>query len=276
MSKKEKSSSKFFILRILCAVGYVAMVAVNALANILPINGRLTGQISDAFGNLFAPAGVTFSIWGIIYLLLGGYSLFQLGFLPASRKKNVAVVLDVIAPFFLLSSVLNITWIFSWHYLYIGLSTVLISGLLISLLKIVTYLKSISLTSSEHWWIRIPFHVYAGWLTVAVIANITTYLVSIGWSGFGLSESFWTILILFIGAIIGLITMIRLRSIAYGLVLVWAYYGIWIKHTSSQGFNNAYPPVIIAVCVCLAMFLFALARMVVIYALPRKQQKLVK
>ena len=42
----------------------ILMVTVNALANILPINGLLTGDISDRFHILFVPAGYVFSIWG--------------------------------------------------------------------------------------------------------------------------------------------------------------------------------------------------------------------
>ena len=261
MPKKSSAGSRSFILRVLCVIGYIAMVAINSLANILPINGRQTGEISDSFGNLFAPAGITFSIWGIIYLLIGGYSLFQLGLISSSRKKSIAFILDRIAPFFLLSSLLNISWIFAWHSLYFGIATLLIAGLLISLLRIVMYLKDVSLTSNEHWWIRVPFAVYAGWVTVAVIANVTTYLVSIAWSGFGLSNVAWTVIILLVGAGIGTITTLRLRSIAYGLVLVWAYIGIWMKHTSPQAFDRAYPQILITVGVCLVTYLLTLLRL---------------
>lgn len=50
--------------KILVVVTFAAMLTANALANILPINGKSTGEVSDSYSNLFAPAGVTFSIWG--------------------------------------------------------------------------------------------------------------------------------------------------------------------------------------------------------------------
>jgi len=78
-------------IKIIAGVAYAAMVVVNFLANGLPINNRSTGAIADAYPNKFAPAGLAFSIWGLIYLLLGGYVLYQ--FLTferraAKRKKN--------------------------------------------------------------------------------------------------------------------------------------------------------------------------------------------
>ena len=65
------------LMKIFAAAAYLAMVAVNFLANSLPINNRSTGEISDAYPNLFAPAGLAFSIWGLIYLLLGVFVLYQ-------------------------------------------------------------------------------------------------------------------------------------------------------------------------------------------------------
>ena len=63
-------------IKILSGFTYIAMVIVNFLANGLPINNRSTGQISDTYPNLFAPAGPAFSIWGLIYILLGIYVLY--------------------------------------------------------------------------------------------------------------------------------------------------------------------------------------------------------
>ena len=59
-------------IKIAVVVTYLIMIAVNAMANILPINGIDTGAVSDSYPNLFAPAGLTFSIWGVIYLVVGG------------------------------------------------------------------------------------------------------------------------------------------------------------------------------------------------------------
>ena len=73
--------------RVIAAVAFVVMVSVNALANILPFNGQTSGAVSDKYANLFAPAGFTFAIWSVIYLLLGAYTLYQLGYWREKKSK---------------------------------------------------------------------------------------------------------------------------------------------------------------------------------------------
>lgn len=247
---------KKMYLKILAVLAYVAMVVVNSLANILPINGWTTGAVSNAYPNLFAPAAVTFSIWGVIYLLLAGYVIFQ--FTKAGQKKEKLI--KKINPFFIATSLVNIAWIFAWHYDYIGLSVILITILLVLLIKIANILRAEKFTSQEKLFIATPFSVYFSWITVATIANITTFLVSIGWNGFGIADFVWTSIILLVGALIGILRLQKDKNIAYGLVLVWAYLGILLKHLSAGGFDGQYPGVIATVVVCLVLFGFFTGR----------------
>ena len=247
---------KNIFIKIVAGFFYIAMVLVNFLANALPINNRTTGAISDAYFNLFAPAGLTFSIWGLIYLLLGGYIFYQ--FTKGGKKKEK--LLKKINPFFITTSIANIAWIFSWHYDYIGLSLFLMLILLISLIKIADILRREKLKFKEKLFISVPFSVYFGWITVATIANITVFLVSLGWNGFGMADFIWTSIILLIGALIGILRMCRDKNIAYGLVLIWAYFGILFKHLSSGGFSGQYPSVILIAVVCLVLFGFFTGR----------------
>lgn len=240
-------------LKITVAVTYLIMIAVNAMANILPINGIDTGAVSDAYPNLFAPAGLTFSIWGVIYLLLLGYTLYQFGLFQGDKSKVKTELLRKIGIVFSASSVVNAAWIFSWHYRMIGLSVILMLVLLLSLIYINETIKKEKFDQMEKVSIRLPFSVYFGWITVATIANITTLLVDIGWNGFGISESVWTILIILIGLAIGAVTMIRNHDIAYGLVIIWAYAGILIKHMSEAGFNGQYTGIITTVIACIVL-----------------------
>jgi len=242
---------------------YVAMIAVNVLANALPINGRTTGAISDAYQNLFAPAGLTFAIWGVIYLLLGAHVLYQLGLFHSPDDKGGAgdsrrvALLERVGVLFSLSSLANVAWILSWHYDLILLSTLLLTTMLVLLVLITRTILAADLSPRDRALVRLPFSVYFGWLTVATIANITVWLVSIGWDGFGIPESIWAVAIIAVGAIIGTAVIVRDFDIAYGLVLVWAYLGIWIKHTSATGFNGAYPAVIATALVGIAALLVA-------------------
>ncbi len=246
------------LLKLFVVVTFVAMVVVNALANILPINGIGTGAVSDSYPNLFAPAGLTFSIWGLIYALLAAHTLYQLGLFRGKEKKANDDLLRRIGVVFSVSSLVNTAWIFSWHYRIIPLSMVLMATLLICLIYIVTVTSTQSLSMREKVLIRLPFSVYFGWITVATIANATTLLVSIGWNGSGIPEATWTIAILIVGALIGATTIMRFRDVAYGLVLVWAYAGILIKHTTASGFSGQYPSVIATVIGCIALFVAAL------------------
>ncbi len=241
-------------VKVLVVFTFIAMVVVNILATSLPINGIDTGAVSDSYPNLFAPSGITFSIWGVIYILLLGYTFYQLGII--NKKDDIKnSLLNKVGIIFSVSSIANTLWIFTWHYRIIYLSLILMIVIFISLLMIVNTIKNEKLTNKEKFFVKLPFSVYFGWITVALIANATTFLVSIGWNGFGLSDYFWTTAIVSVGAIIGIFTIIKNKDYPYGLVLVWAYLGILIKHTSQNFFNSMYPAVIAAVIISLALFI---------------------
>jgi hypothetical protein len=231
-------------VKFLVVITFVSMIVANALANILPINGIGTGAVSDSYQNLFAPAGITFSIWGIIYLLLGAYTLYQIGFFQDKVSEIKGKLMDRVGIIFSLSSLVNIVWIFAWHYFNISLSMVLMLVLLGCLIYINRLIMTVELDRKEKIFISLPFSVYFGWITVATIANATILLVSLGWDGFGLSEPLWTVIILLVGLLIGTVTFIRNRDYAYGLVFIWAYLGILIKHTALDGFAYSYISVI--------------------------------
>lgn len=232
-------------IKISAGVAYLLMVVVNFLANSLPINNRSTGAISDAYPNLFAPPGFTFSIWGLIYLLLAGFLIYQF-------LKPKKALLERINILFIATSIANISWIFAWHYDFIGLSLLIMAALLLLLIKIADILRVEKMTTQEKLFISTPFSVYFGWITVAAIANFTVFLVSIG--GIGIADFVWTSILLLVGLLIGILRMHKDKNIAYGLVLVWAYFGILFKHISASGFNRQYPSVIATVIACLVLF----------------------
>lgn len=239
---------------------YILMVVVNALANILPINGKLTGDISDSRPNLFAPAGETFIIWGVIYLLLLLYTLYQMGLLRGKNEADNSKLVAKVNVFFGISSLANAVWIFLWHYEQIVWSNIPMLVILLCLIIIALILRKGAVTRKEKLLVRVPFSVYFGWITVATIANVTTALVEIGWDGLGLQPAFWTVVILLVGTLIAGLTTILNRDVAYGLVPIWAYLGILYKHLIPEpaGFAAQYLAVIIAVTACLALLVVAL------------------
>jgi len=253
---------KGIFLKIFVAITYLGMIVVNALSNILPINGNNTGQVSNAYPNLFAPAALTFSIWGVIYFLLAAYTLYQFGLFQKDGGQKNASLFTKVGTYFAVTSIANILWIFSWHYHFIAFSLVFMLVILFYLIKINSILRKEKLSSKENFFIKAPFSVYFSWITVATIANVTTLLVSLNWTGWGISPAIWTIIILIIGAFIGLFRTLTDKNIFYGLVLVWAYFGIWFKHTSAIGFNNQYPLIINTLIVLELFFLIALGSLV--------------
>ena len=235
------------LLKISTLAAYIVMVVVNYLTVTLPLNGRDTGEISDSYANLFAPAGYAFSIWGLIYTLLAIYAIYQL-----RLEKNEVVA--KINRLFIPNAILNSSWIFAWHYDFICLSVIIMIGLLFTLIRVNEILRVSNLPKNERWLVRLPFNVYFGWITVATIANITIFLVSIDWNGFGLEESFWAMVVLLIGTLIGSWRMLRDRFIAYGFVLIWAYSAILFRHLSINGFAGKYPVIIGTLVLCLLFF----------------------
>ncbi|MBU2566399.1 tryptophan-rich sensory protein, partial [Patescibacteria group bacterium] len=250
----QKNNNLF--LKIGVAISYVGMVAVNVMATALPINGVTTGEASDRFANLFTPAGITFSIWGLIYILLAIYTVYQFDFIQKHQDDKKTVIYNKIRIFFIISSLTNMAWIFAWHYGVIWLSVLIMLALLTSLIIISDTINKLTLSKIEKIYICLPFSVYFGWITVATIANITVFLVSLNWSGFGISEQIWTVIILLIGALIGILRMLKDKKIPYGLVLIWAYAGILIKHTSDNGFANQYPTIIYTTILCIVLYIF--------------------
>ena len=214
------------ILQITNIIGFIVVVAVNILANALPINGKTTGELSDSYPNLFVPAGYVFAIWGVIYLLLLAFTFYQ-----ASSKRRGAQFLTKIGYLFGISCVANVVWIFLWHYELVFLSLIAMFALLGSLIMI--YLKLDigrgDPLREERLYVHLPFSVYLGWITVAPIANIVAALVSINWDGFGLGEVTWTIIVITVAVILTLLNIKTRVDIGYTLVIIWALGGIMVK-----------------------------------------------
>jgi hypothetical protein len=220
-------TSVLWLLKTLNLIAFLATVAVNALANSLPINGKTTGELSELYPNLFVPAGLTFSIWGLIYLLLAIFAVYQI----AAPAANSADVLLRIGPLFILASAANIGWIFLWHYRRVSASLAVMLVLLASLAAI--YLRLGIGAGAASWrqrlLVHLPFSVYLGWITVATIANVTVLLVHVGWNRFGASEELWTVVVLIAAALITLAVLFTRNDLFYALVILWAFLGILIK-----------------------------------------------
>ena len=114
------------------------------------------------------------------------------------------------------------------------------------LASIILTLNHGNISSKEKWFITIPFSMYFGRITIATITNTNALVISIGIDGFSPIAPVITILVILVGLIIGFITTCKYKLMGYGLVIIWAYLGILIRHVSKLGFNALYPEVIAA------------------------------
>jgi hypothetical protein len=213
-------------------LAFALTVLVNGLAGSTTIlGGKFTAEISDANPTLITPAGYVFSIWGIIYVLLGVFAVFQA--LPDPEKDAIQ---RRIGWFFALSSVLNIAWLFLWQFEYLSLSVVLMFLLLASLIAIYLRLNVGKSAASlrEKLAVHLPFSVYLGWITIASIANVAVTLVSVTWDGFGISPETWATLVVIVALLITLAVVVTRVDVAYGLVVIWALVGIAAEQSGNQ------------------------------------------
>jgi hypothetical protein len=220
----------YLVLSILNVLGFLGAIIVNGLANALPINNKTTGVLSDQYPNLFVPAGLTFSIWGVIYILLAIFVIYEL--VVALRKGHTnSSFIGKINILFFISCLANIGWIFAWHYEIIPLSLVLMLILLGTLLTIYLRLRiGVSdATNAERYFVHLPFSVYLGWITIATIANVTALFVDLGLTALAPGEQFWTVLVIIVGIAITLAILFTRRDVYYSLVVDWALLGILLK-----------------------------------------------
>jgi len=218
------------IRQIVNVLAVVATIAVNGLANALPLNGLTTGEISDRFHVYFVPAGYVFAIWGLIYLGLILFAIYQA--LPAQRDNLRLSRIDYLFP---LSCLANIVWLFLWHYEQFPLTLVAMFSLLGLLIAI--YLRlgigRAAVSPGERWLVQVPFSVYLGWVTVATIANVTDVLDYLGWNGWGIRPEVWAVIMLVVGGGITFLVSLTRSDMAFLLVILWAYAGIAIKQAAT-------------------------------------------
>ncbi len=212
-------------------LAFVLTVLVNGLAGSTTIiGGRNTAEVSGSFPTLITPAGYVFAIWGVIYVLLGVFVVFQA--LPSQREKDYQ---KKIGWRFILSSMFNVVWLFLWQFEFLSLSVVVMFLLLASLIAIYLSLNigRSAVSLREKLAVRTPFSVYLGWITIASIANVAAALVSLNWGGFGLSPETWAALVVIVALMITLLIVAVRRDVAYGLVIIWALVGIAVKQSGN-------------------------------------------
>ena len=232
---------------------FLIVIFVNYISNALPLNGLTQKDLSDRYTSLFTPAAFTFSIWGVIYLALAAFVVYQA--LPAQRNN---ALVSKVSKLFIISCFTNIAWLFAWHYEFVSLSLLVMFGILGTIVAIYRTLN-INIrqaTWKEHLFLHLPFSLYTAWITVATMANISVVQNAMGWDNVLTDATTWTLLKLAVVAVIGAIVVLRRNDFIYGLVIAWAAFGIMSKQVDT--------PVIAGAAMMVSAFAIMLAAYVAI------------
>jgi translocator protein len=252
------TSRRSALLRWSNVLAFLLTVIVNGLAGSTTyLGGKVTADISNANPTLITPSGYVFAIWGVIYVLLGVFVVYQA--LPRQREKAFQ---ERISWLFVLSSALNILWLFAWQYEFLSLSVVIMFLLLLTLIVIYVRLdigKS-RIERRERLAVRLPFSVYLGWITIATIADVSATLVSLKWDGFGIGPETWAVLIVLVALIIAILIAVIRRDVAYELVIIWAFVGIAVNQSSNQNTVIVISACVIVILVALVFSIFLAKR----------------
>lgn len=211
-------------------IGALALVLlVNYLANALPINNLTQGDISQLYPVLLTPASYAFSIWGLIFLGLIAFVIYQA--LPAYRDTPMVRAVGIL---FAISCFFNVGWVLVWHYLMVGWSMVMMLLLLATLIGI--YLRigtsSADKTLFDRLLVRYPFSLYLGWISAATLVNFNVLLYDLGWLSTGVGGVLFTMLMVVIAVLIALGVFYLRRDYVYTAVFIWALIGIGVRHSN--------------------------------------------
>ncbi len=217
-------------------LAFTAVLIVNYLSNSLPLNGKTPAELSAEYPNLFVPAGLTFAIWGVIYTWLLVFVVYQVvALFNTAAERKIAPILEKTGWLFAYTCLLNIGWLLAWHWGQILVSVIIMVNLLYMLTELNRALgigESAS-SSLEKWLAHVPFGLYQGWITVALIANVTALLISFSWYGGGIPEAVWASIMIAVGGLLAIYMLFRRNNLGHGLAVAWALFGIYSKRNGA-------------------------------------------
>lgn len=215
---------------------FALAILVNILSNALPINGQSMPEISAKYPSLFTPAGFTFSIWGVIYLALLVFVVWQA--LPGQRDNALVAR---ISPWFKVNCVANASWLVAWHYDQLVLAMILMLVILVTLVQIYRMLVVAvdAVPPLQHLTLYLPFSLYIGWISVATIANASIIQNARGWDDAFIGAVHWALLKLAVAGAVGATMVLRFRDIAFALAIAWAAFGISVMQSGSPAVSGA-------------------------------------
>lgn len=214
------------MLRGLNVIFFAGTVLVNGLANILPIANVETEDISHKYQHLFSPADYAFSIWGMIYALLAGFVWYQ------ALKKHEEIA-QKCGAWFIVNCIANALWMVLWHYELLGLSVACMAVIVLSLTVIIGRLAHLNNTWQEKLFVQAGLGLYLGWTCVAMVANVASFLVQLGFGGWGIAPEVWTVTLLVLVALLALAVLEKFKNVFFGIAVIWGVAGVMVQHLIS-------------------------------------------
>ncbi|EKQ67881.1 hypothetical protein OsccyDRAFT_4175 [Leptolyngbyaceae cyanobacterium JSC-12] len=243
MKSAQPSTAGDRLRQFLTVVAIFGSFAVNAWSNISPPNGVTIGEISNTrFADvLIIPANYAFAIWGVIYLGLIGFGIYQ--FLPTQTQHPQ---LRIISYWLIAACMAQAIWVVLFLSNLFGWSVLAMLAILLCLIGAYLQLGTRDRSNfwQDRWLLQIPFSVYLGWISVATVVNVALILYDAGWNGWGIAPEVWTVVMLVVSSALAVVLMMQRQDTAFVLVIIWALIAIAVKR-----FNN---PLIVISTIVLA------------------------
>lgn len=224
-------------LSVLNAVAFLIQLCMTYLVQSKLVNDFTVGEVSDKYPSLFTPAGITFAIWGIIYVALAAFCIYHLVMAwrkPLNHPANVDT--ERIGEWFILTNLAAAFWLLAWVSEDLSFSMILIFVQLVCLAVIHQRLGMYDhrRRTGSRWLTQFPVSIYFGWITLATMANASSYLNSTNWDGWGLDPIDWTTILIGVAVFVGILVMATRRNVFFGLVIIWGLYGIILKRMEAD------------------------------------------
>jgi hypothetical protein len=206
---------------LMVALATVGTVIFNYFAATGTLGGVATNVVSDRHPTVITPAGYAFAIWSLIYLGMIAFSIYQL--LP-SKFEFFAKIRRA----YIVSCVLNCTWLYFWSQGEIALCSFILFLLMVTLAYINRKLATTA-TAGEYWLGKAPFGIYFGWVTAASLLNLMIALTANGLP-MGYQEYLGAVFILLAG-ILAVAVRINITNYMFPLAIAWAVTAIAVKQS---------------------------------------------
>lgn len=224
-------------LSVLNLISFLVHLLFSILTQLKAFNDKDVGAVSDQFPSLFTPAGFTFTIWSLIYFALIGFCLYHIRMAYTHEEPHPANwQIKTTGSLFIINNLATAAWLVAWVHEQLFVSVLLILVQLVTLIAMHLRLgiHDASASLGEKLFTQLPLSIYLGWISIATIANVSTWLTANKWSGWGMSPINWAITMIAVTVLLTVAVINRKKNVFFGLVIIWGLYGILRKRMDTD------------------------------------------